>query len=264
MKNWLQTAFWVLFLLGLSLNAQAQQERDRKPPVPANTEKPTPPPTPDPTVRPEDDLDRTSRKMSPTVKDTMPPGQPATRDALRTTPAPKSAETTPNPATAADDNGRNVRVGGQLMLPNRTIVENANQSAAHSTLVSALRAAQMTEILQGAGPFTVFAPVNDAFENLAPGATENLMRAENRTRLSGLLNYHVVAGRYDFNALSAMARSGKNTLQTVNGALLTIMMNGPHNIVIQDESGNVANIVTYDVYQSNGVVHVVDTVLQPK
>ncbi|MDX1912747.1 MAG: fasciclin domain-containing protein [Saprospiraceae bacterium] len=157
-----------------------------------------------------------------------------------------------------------VQVGGEAMFPMKNIVENAVNSKAHTTLVAAVKAAGLVETLQGKGPFTVFAPVNDAFENLPAGTVDNLLKPENKSTLTKVLTYHVVAGKYDFKTIAAMLKKGQNTLKTVSGGTLTFMMNGPRNIVVKDENGNTANINTYDVYQSNGVIHSVDAVLLPK
>lgn len=159
---------------------------------------------------------------------------------------------------------KTVQVGGEAMFPAKNIVENAVNSKAHTTLVAAVKAAGLVETLQGKGPFTVFAPVNDAFENLPSGTVETLLKPENKGKLSKVLTYHVVSGRYDFKAISAMVKKGQNTLKTVSGGTLTFMMNGPRNIMVKDENGNTANIVTYDVYQSNGVIQSIDSVLLPK
>lgn len=158
----------------------------------------------------------------------------------------------------------NTMVGGETMYPMKNIIENAVNSKAHTTLVAAVKAAGLVETLQGKGPFTVFAPVNDAFENLPDGTVETLLKPENKATLTKVLTYHVVAGKYDFRAISMMLKKGVNTLKTVSGGTLTFVMNGPHNIMVKDESGNAANITTYDVYQSNGVIHSIDTVLLPK
>lgn len=159
-----------------------------------------------------------------------------------------------------------VMVGGEAMYPKKTIVDNAVKSKAHTTLVAAVSAAGLVETLQSAGPFTVFAPVNDAFENLPEGTVETLLKPENKKTLTNVLTYHVVSGTYDFKAISALIEKGKGkaTLKTVSGGTLTAMMNGMHNIAVKDENGNVANITTYDVYQSNGVIHCMDAVLLPK
>jgi uncharacterized surface protein with fasciclin (FAS1) repeats len=155
-------------------------------------------------------------------------------------------------------------VGGEAMFPKKNIIENAVNSKAHTTLVAAVKAANLVSTLQGPGPFTVFAPVNDAFENLPAGTVDNLLKPENKATLTKVLTYHVVSGTYDFKALSALIKKGKNTLKTVSGGTLTFKMNGERNIVVMDENGNTTNINTYDVYQSNGVIHSIDTVLLPK
>lgn len=159
---------------------------------------------------------------------------------------------------------KTVQVGGEAMYPAKNIVQNAVNSKAHTTLVAAVKAAGLVETLQGAGPFTVFAPVNDAFENLPAGTVDNLLKPENKATLTKVLTYHVVAGQYDFKALSNMLKKGQNSLKTVSGGTLYFMMNGARNIVVKDENGNTANINTYDVYQSNGVIQSVDAVLLPK
>lgn len=157
-------------------------------------------------------------------------------------------------------------VGGQQMYPAKNIIENAVNSADHTTLVAAVKAAGLVETLQGTGPFTVFAPVNDAFENLPEGTVEMLLKPENKGTLTTVLTYHVVAGKMDFNTISAAIKKGKGmaTMTTVSGGKLIAKMNGAHNITITDENGNTANITTYDVYQSNGVIHVIDKVVMPK
>ena len=169
-------------------------------------------------------------------------------------------------ATTAGLSGTPVTVGGQAMLPQRDIVDNAANSADHTTLVAAVKAAGLVETLKGPGPFTVFAPVNAAFAALPAGAVESLLKPENKTALTGVLTYHVVAGRYDAAAIERAIRAGggRAALTTVNGGVLTAMMNGPRNVVVRDAAGNVASVSTYDVRQSNGVIHVIDRVLMPK
>ena len=161
---------------------------------------------------------------------------------------------------------KTVMVGGEAMYPMKNIVENAVNSKAHTTLVAAVKAADLVGTLQTAGPFTVFAPVNDAFENLPAGTVETLLKPENKATLAKVLTYHVVSGKYDFMALSALIKAGKGTgeLKTVSGGKLFFMMNGARNIVVKDENGGMANINTYDVYQSNGVIQSIDAVLLPK
>ncbi|MBP0494343.1 fasciclin domain-containing protein [Roseomonas sp. SG15] len=159
-----------------------------------------------------------------------------------------------------------VEVGGAPMLPSRDIVDNAVNSRDHTTLVSAVQAAGLVQTLKGPGPFTVFAPTNAAFSALPPNTVPTLLRPENKAMLTGVLTYHVVPGRLDFMRLAERIRAGGGTasLTTVNGQTLTAMMNGPHNIVLKDAAGTVAGIGTYDVIQSNGVIHVIDRVLMPR
>jgi uncharacterized surface protein with fasciclin (FAS1) repeats len=159
-----------------------------------------------------------------------------------------------------------VMVGGDAMFPAKDIIDNAVNSKDHTTLVAAVKAASLVETLKTAGPFTVFAPVNDAFENLPAGTVETLLKPENKDMLAKVLTYHVVAGKIDFDAIAKMIKEGNGmaTLNTVSGGKLTAMMNGKHNIQLKDENGNIANITTYDVYQSNGVIHVIDKVVLPK
>ena len=158
-----------------------------------------------------------------------------------------------------------VIVGGQAMYPNKDIVSNAVNSADNTTLVAAVKAAGLVSALQGPGPLTVFAPTNDAFKDLPPGTVQTLLMPQNKAQLTSVLTYHVVPGRLDFTALSTMIAQGGGTatLKTLNGATLTAAMNGPHNITVTDAKGGVAQIETYDVYQSNGVIQVIDKVLLP-
>jgi uncharacterized surface protein with fasciclin (FAS1) repeats len=166
-------------------------------------------------------------------------------------------------ATAQD---KTTMVGGEQMYPAKNIVENAMNSKDHTTLVAAVKAAGLVETLQGKGPFTVFAPVNDAFENLPAGTVDMLLKPENKATLVKVLTYHVVAGKMDFAAISAAIKKGGGmaSLTTVSGGKLVAKMNGEHNITLTDENGNVANISTYDVYQANGVIHVIDNAVLPK
>lgn len=158
-----------------------------------------------------------------------------------------------------------VNVGGNAMFPRKTIVENAINSKDHTTLVAAVKAAGLVDVLASKGPFTVFAPVNTAFTLLPDGTVETLLKPENKAALTGVLTYHVVAGRVDSKMLMKMIEKGGGhaDLKTVAGGTLKAMMNGPRNITITDEKGGTANISTYDVYQSNGVIHVIDRVLLP-
>ena len=159
----------------------------------------------------------------------------------------------------------NPMVGGAAMYKTKDIVDNAVNSADHTTLVAAVKAAGLVDTLKSAGPFTVFAPTNDAFGKLPAGTVETLVKPENKATLTKILTYHVVAGNMDAKAIikAIKAGKGKAVLTTVSGGKLTAMMNGPMNVVVMDEKGNTSNISTYDVKQSNGVIHVIDTVLMP-
>lgn len=158
-----------------------------------------------------------------------------------------------------------VTVGGQPMYPSKDIVDNAVNSADHTTLVAAVKAAGLVDTLRSKGPFTVFAPTNEAFNELPAGTVPTLLKPENKAMLTKVLTYHVVPGRLDFAALHKLivAGNGHATLKTVAGETLTVMMNGPHNIEVADAKGDVAHITTYDVTQSNGVIQVIDKVLLP-
>jgi uncharacterized surface protein with fasciclin (FAS1) repeats len=155
-------------------------------------------------------------------------------------------------------------VGGASMLPSKTIVANAANSKDHTTLVAAVKAADLVDTLSGPGPFTVFAPTNEAFDKLPKGTVDTLLKPENKAKLAGLLTYHVVAGKLDSKELGTeiKAGGGKAELKTVAGGKLWISMDGKKWIVT-DEKGNKAQITIADVYQSNGVIHVIDTVLMP-
>ena len=159
----------------------------------------------------------------------------------------------------------NPMVGGMAMSRAKDIVDNAVNSPDHTTLVAAVKAAGLVDALKAKGPFTVFAPTNAAFALLPAGTVDNLLKPENKTTLTSVLTYHVVAGRYDAKALMDLIKQGNGTgtLKTLNGATLWVMMNGDRNIVVKDGKGTVANISIYDVYQSNGVILVVDKVLMP-
>lgn len=167
--------------------------------------------------------------------------------------------------TSINAQSNTVMVGGEQMYPTKNIVENAVNSKAHTTLVAAVKAGDLVETLKGKGPFTVFAPINDAFENLPAGTVETLLKPENKPTLQKVLTYHVVAGRYGFNELSMLIKKegGMARLKTVEGGTLSFKMNGAQNILVWDQKGNAANIITYDVNQSNGVINVIDKVLMP-
>ena len=159
-----------------------------------------------------------------------------------------------------------VMVGGQNMMASKDIIDNAVNSADHTTLVAAVKAADLVATLKSKGPFTVFAPTNAAFKKLPAGTVDTLLKPENKATLTKVLTYHVVSGKYDFMAMSNEIKhhNGTAELTTVSGGKLKLMMNGSHNISVTDESGNTANVSTYDVTQSNGVINVIDTVLLPK
>uniref|UniRef100_UPI004047FBF5 fasciclin domain-containing protein n=1 Tax=Roseivirga sp. TaxID=1964215 RepID=UPI004047FBF5 len=160
---------------------------------------------------------------------------------------------------------KTVMVGGEQMYPMKNIIENAVNSKDHTTLVAAVKAAGLVETLQGSGPFTVFAPTNAAFDKLPEGTVATLLKPENKQMLTTVLTYHVVAGKMDADTIVKAIKkgNGKAVLTTVSGGKLTAMMNGERNVTLTDEKGNTSNISVYDVYQSNGVIHVIDTVVLP-
>jgi uncharacterized surface protein with fasciclin (FAS1) repeats len=162
-------------------------------------------------------------------------------------------------------NEKTVMVGGAAMYPSKNIVENAVNSKDHTTLVAAVKAADLVETLQGAGPFTVFAPTNAAFDKLPKGTVETLLKPENKATLQGVLTYHVVAGKHSAADIMKDIKkgNGKATYKTVSGGTLTAMMKGK-NVVIMDENGGSATVTIADVNQSNGVIHVTDAVSLPK
>jgi uncharacterized surface protein with fasciclin (FAS1) repeats len=159
----------------------------------------------------------------------------------------------------------NPMVGGAPMYRTKNIVENAMNSADHTTLVAAVKAAGLVETLQGKGPFTVFAPTNAAFDKLPAGTVETLVKPENKEMLTKILTYHVVAGKYDGKKLMQLIKKGggQASLKTVSGGTLTARMNGMNGISLTDEKGGTSNVTVADVYQSNGVIHVIDTVVMP-
>ena len=168
-------------------------------------------------------------------------------------------------AVAAAPAFADVMVGGAPMLATKNIIENAVNSKDHTTLVAAVKAAGLVETLQGTGPFTVFAPTNAAFAALPAGTVDTLLKPENKPTLTKVLTYHVVAGKFDAAAISKMIADGKGmaTIKTVEGGTLTAKASGP-SIMLTDEKGGTANVTIADVYQSNGVIHVIDKVLLPK
>jgi uncharacterized surface protein with fasciclin (FAS1) repeats len=160
---------------------------------------------------------------------------------------------------------KTVEVGGAAMYPSKNIVENAVNSKDHTTLVAAVKAAGLVETLQGTGPFTVFAPTNSAFEKLPAGTVDNLLKEENKPVLTGVLTYHVVAGKIDSKQIASLIKAGNGMaeLTTVQGGKLWASMNG-NKLVLKDEKGGTSTVTVKDVYQSNGVIHVIDAVALPK
>jgi uncharacterized surface protein with fasciclin (FAS1) repeats len=159
----------------------------------------------------------------------------------------------------------NPMVGGAPMSAEKNIIQNASMSNDHTTLVAAVKAAGLVETLEGPGPFTVFAPTNEAFAALPAGTVDNLLKPENKDELTKILTYHVVPGKLTVRVLKEKidAGGGQAMLTTVNGEQLTVMMNGPSEIDVKDAKGNVAKVTIPNVRQSNGVIHVIDAVLMP-
>lgn len=155
-------------------------------------------------------------------------------------------------------------VGGAAMYPSKNIIENAMNSQDHTTLVAAVKAAGLVDTLEGPGPFTVFAPTNEAFNKLPAGTVDNLLKPENKEMLTKILTYHVVSGRLTAHDLKQMikAGNGKAQLKTVSGGTLWAMEKDGK-IMLQDEKGSVATVTIPNVFQSNGVIYVIDTVLMP-
>lgn len=165
----------------------------------------------------------------------------------------------------SSDKEKTKMVGGAAMYPSKDIVDNAVNSKDHTTLVAAVKAAGLVETLKSAGPFTVFAPTNEAFTKLPAGTVETLLKPENKATLTKVLTYHVVAGRMDAAALSKAIKAGKGkaTLKTVAGGTLVASMKG-NDIILTDENGGVSTVTIADVYQKNGVIHVINSVVLPK
>ncbi|AEH02050.1 fasciclin domain-containing protein [Lacinutrix sp. 5H-3-7-4] len=160
---------------------------------------------------------------------------------------------------------KTVMVGGAAMYPSKNIVENAVNSKDHTTLVAAVKAAGLVDVLQSEGPFTVFAPTNDAFAKLPEGTVETLLKPENKEKLQTILKYHVVAGDFKAKDIMKMIKKmdGKASIKTIAGGTLTAWMKGK-DLYITDENGNASKVTIANVNQSNGVIHVVDTVVLPK
>lgn len=156
-------------------------------------------------------------------------------------------------------------VGGAAMYPSKNIVENAVNSKDHTTLVAAVKAAELVDVLQSEGPFTVFAPTNAAFDKLPMGTVNTLLKPENIEQLQTVLKYHVVAGKWNAKEILTLIEKGdgKAVINTVSGGTLTAWKKGK-DVYVTDENGNSAKVTIADVNQSNGVIHVIDTVLLPK
>jgi uncharacterized surface protein with fasciclin (FAS1) repeats len=163
-----------------------------------------------------------------------------------------------------DSMSQNPMVGGAAMLPSKDIIDNAVNSKDHTTLVAAVKAAGLVDTLKGKGPFTVFAPTDAAFSALPGGTVQTLLKPANKGVLTGILTYHVVSGRLDAQALAAKIKAGKGkaTLTTVQGATLTVR-SADNAVTVTDTKGGIAKVSIANVYQSNGVIHVVDKVLMP-
>jgi len=152
-----------------------------------------------------------------------------------------------------------------MMYPTKNIIQNAVNSKDHTTLVAAVKAAGLVETLEGPGPFTVFAPTDEAFAMLPAGTVDNLLKPENKATLTAILTYHVVSGKWDSKILMAKIKEGNGSAQltTVQGGMIWAMMKNDK-IILKDEKGNMATVTIPNVYQSNGVIFVIDHVLMPK
>jgi uncharacterized surface protein with fasciclin (FAS1) repeats len=167
--------------------------------------------------------------------------------------------------TSAIAGMNNPVVGGKEMYPTKNIIENAVNSADHTTLVAAVKAAGLVETLEGAGPFTVFAPTNEAFDKLPTGTVDTLLKPENKATLTKVLTYHVVAGRLSKSDLMKKIKEGNGSaeLTTVEGGRLWVTLHDGKHIMLKDEKGGTALVTIANVFQSNGVIHVIDTVVMP-
>jgi uncharacterized surface protein with fasciclin (FAS1) repeats len=171
----------------------------------------------------------------------------------------------PAPAVHAQMAEKTVTVGGAPMYPSKNIIQNAVNSKDHTTLVAAVKAAGLVDTLSGPGPFTVFAPTNAAFAKLPAGTVDTLLKPENKATLTKVLTYHVVPGRMTAVSLMKAVKDGEGEahLKTVAGQDLIVKQAGPGKLTITDAKGDVAMVTIADVLQSNGVIHVIDTVLLP-
>jgi uncharacterized surface protein with fasciclin (FAS1) repeats len=168
-------------------------------------------------------------------------------------------------AVLAVAGSKNPMVGGQEMYPTKDIIDNAVNSKDHTTLVAAVKAAGLVDTLKGAGPFTVFAPTNEAFDKLPAGTVESLLKPENKATLTKVLTYHVVAGRLSATDLKKKIKEGNGTaeLATVEGGKLWASVHDEQHIMLKDEKGGTALVTIANVFQSNGVIHVIDSVVMP-
>lgn len=191
----------------------------------------------------------------------------AANNAARSNSSMKTNAAAPDNSMAANANNgsENPMVGGAPMMKTKDIIDNAVNSKDHTTLVAAVKAAGLVDTLKGAGPFTVFAPVNAAFDKLPAGTVDTLLKPENKSKLTGILTYHVVPGKQDAAAIAKAIETGngKAAFKTVAGGTLTASMEG-NSVILTDEKGGKSKVTIADVMQSNGVIHVVDTVLMPK
>ena len=169
------------------------------------------------------------------------------------------------PLSAESKSEKTVTVGGAPMYPSKNIIQNAVNSKDHTTLVAAVKAAGLVDTLSGPGPFTVFAPTNKAFAKLPAGTVDSLIKPENKATLTEILTYHVVPGRMTAANLMKSIKDGEGEakLKTVSGDWLMVKQAGPGKLTITDTTGDVAMVTIADVLQSNGVIHVIDTVLLP-
>lgn len=160
---------------------------------------------------------------------------------------------------------KTVEVGGAAMYPSKDIIDNAVNSKDHTTLVAAVKAAGLVDTLKGAGPFTVFAPTNDAFAKLPAGTVDSLLKPEAKPTLTKILTYHVVAGKMDSKAIAAAIKKGKGKAEfaTVSGGKLSAKMEGK-DLILTDEKGGTSKVQIADVYQKNGVIHSIDSVVMTK
>ncbi|GAB2475593.1 hypothetical protein GCM10011375_22910 [Hymenobacter qilianensis] len=243
MKKSLLTTLAFAFTIGMSTPALAQTTTKTK----SDADK----------IKTKEDGNMSKTKMADDGKMKM-KGKTAAGDKMKAKGKPgKAAETMVNAADLPMSSAEGVMVGGAMMVPSKDIVDNAVMSSEHSTLVAAVKAAGLVETLKSAGPFTVFAPTNAAFEKLPAGTVNTLVMPENKAKLTTILTYHVVPG-----AVRAADLQNGQTLTTVQGETLTVMKNGS-SVMLKDAKGGMATVTTADVISSNGVTHVIDSVLMP-